>query len=798
MNETTPSPMVLYVAFYTLAIAPHTLDDTGVRTMATLAELKAEFTALTNEDADANNAMEYYKNNLRKNADGIFPDGKCNFRTKETWERLVNAIKANNQPTSTPISEPTVSIDLNSFFDVVEQPTIDTTTSPDVTLIAEATNDVSTSVIQTTDKPLGEDVKIDALRDAKLVEIDVDNSSTYTPLLKVLEHYLIQFYDRENSDHNYYYDANDENNNKLVAFLVPGKKKDTVKAFMPYKDGIKAGLPVYVDDDGDVQTKKNVRINWKGVLLTALNGLPSKLKTQFLNCPIALYKYLSANCPVIPSTSYLVPSYTSVNAIRDVIDTTIATLRNRVSKLQIQMDFWTSDVSKQLELQDIKRKLRLNRRLLTVFAGKRDIAGKLVVAGLADRLAAIPDETKPDELERWFKRFNRQYLFAITANMAMVKKLPVISCLLGTVRDEKWVNLITSFNCELERVTVYDLSVINTKSTFRGIDNAEVKNGVIKAKAGFMGSVLVSQVRERVNTDVGIVRSAITGNVTLIDRKSGKEKSQTTFRKAQPQLNTDGKTLGSLLNLPPTLYRTTRNLYWLLDTTYQGLKYDESSDSYKQANSGLIAAIRVSKNADYGYFNIGELFVNAHGQIAYRLPKKSIAFMLENLAISFDEVAEGLSKLGLWRKSENSTRYFNGVINRSFQMQLSGGQLDILDDRVLYDLGVNIKRFKNESGQGCYTVKSLAYPKYNHVESFVSEDRGESVNIPRKHYTRPSTVGVLQEKHNRAKELLVNRVVELQEQHTKVVVANAHKMQNQTTKIRELERELKLLKSQMK
>lgn len=768
--------------------------------MSTIAQIKAEFTALTGEDATANNAREYYTHNLSDRAyKQSFPNGHVlNFRGKESWEYLISAIKIDaSQSTSTPVPEPTVSIDINSFFDVPLPSNTDTVESSETIPVTATTDDVSTPV-KVASVNLGSDVVITALRDAKLVEVDVNGTGTYTPLQVVLQHYLSVFYERKNPEHNLYYDTSDDNGNKLVAFVVPGKKKAEVKAFMPYSDGIKAGLPLYVDDDGDTQTKKDIRINWKGVLLTALSGLPSKLKTQFLNCPIALYKYLSANCPVIPSSSYTVPSYVSIQAIRDVIDTTIATLRNRVSKLQIQIDFWTSDVSKQLELQDIKRKLRLNRRLLTVFVGKRDIAGKVLIKGLADRLASIPDTDKPDELQHWFKRFNRQYLFAVIANMALVKKLPVISCLLGSVTDEKWVKLITSFNCELERVTVYDLSVINTKSTFRGIDNAEVKNGVIKAKAGFMGSALISQVRERVNTDVGIVRSAITGNVALIDRKSNKEKSQTTFVKSQPQLNTDGKTLGALLNLPPTLYRTTNNLYWLLDTTYQGLKYDESSDSYKQANSGLIAAIRVSKNADYGYFNIGELFINEHGQISYRLPKKSIAFMLENLAISFDEVAEGLSKLGLWRKSENSTRYFNGVINRSFQMQLSGGQLDILDDRVLYDLGVNIKRFKNESGQGCYTVKSLAYPKYNHVESFVTEDKGESVNIPRKHYTRPSTVGVLQEKHNRAKELLVNRIDQLQEQHTKVVVANAHKMQNQTTRIRELERELELLKSQMK
>lgn len=603
--------------------------------------------------------------------------------------------------------------------------------------LPDTTQSVDTTTPQTTDTPLDEDVKIDALKDAKLVLIDVNGTGDYVSLLTVLEHYLVQFYDRENSEHNYYYDVDAGNGEKLVAFLVPGKKKDVVKAFMPYKEGVKHNLELYLDDDGDIQSKKNIRINWKGVLLTAVSALPSKLKQQFLNCPIALYKYLSANCPLIPSSSYLVPSYVSIQAIRDVVKSTIDTLVNRVQKLQIQVDFWKNDQHKQLELVNIKRKLRLNKRLLTVFAGKRDTGGKVLVRGLVDRLAAIPDE--PSQLETWFKRFNRQYLFAVTANMALVKKLPVIPCLLGSVTDEKWVNLITSFQPELERVTQYDLTVINSNAVFRGIDDAEVKNGVIKAKAGFMGSALISQVREKINTDNSSIRSAITGNVTLIDRKNSKEKSQTTFVKKQPQLNTDGKTLGQLLNLPPTLYRTTRNLYWLLDTTYQGCKLVETDKTvtqskktfsnngillnkettlvkeqhYVSGNSGLIAAIRVSKQADFGYFNIGELFVNAHGQIAYRLPKKSLSFVLENLAIEFSELAEGLSKLGLWKKSNmSSTHYFTGVINRTFQRQLQGGQLDILADHVLYDLGVEIKRFKNEKGEGCYSVKRLLYPKY--------------------------------------------------------------------------------------
>jgi hypothetical protein len=712
--------MVMYMAFYTLAIT--TLDDTGVRTMVLTSKL--EFTALTGSEAIATNARNVYQQLSERAINLSFPNGHIlNFRGKDSWEYLTKAIKLDraNQPISTPIADATVSIDIGSFFDVSIQPSIDTTTPQDTLPIIPSNDDVSIPVEQTTVN-LGSDVVITALRDAKLVEIDVDNSGTYTPLPDVLQHHLAAFYERTNRDHNIYYDVDAGNGEKLVAFLVPGKNKAQVKAFMPYKEGVKNNLELYLDDDGDTQSKKNIRINWKGVLLTALSGLPSKLKQQFLNCPIALYKYLSANCPLIPSSTYTVPSYVSIQAIRDVVKTTIDTLVNRVQKLQIQVDFWQNDASKQADLVSIKRKLRLNRRLLTVFAGKRDTAGKVLVAGLVDRLASIPSD-KPSQLEVWSKRFNRQYIYAVTVNMALVKKLPIVPCLLGTLIDDKWCNLIASFKPEVERVTAYDLTVINTNATFRGIDNATIKNGVVKSAAGFMGSVLISQVREKVNSDTGVIRSSITGNITLIDRKSDKEKSQTTFIKGQPQLNSDGKTLGVLLNLPPTLYRTTRNLYWLLDTTYQGLKYDETSDSYKQANSGLIAAIRVSKSPDYGYFSIGELFVNEHGQIAYRLPKKSIVFMLENLSIEFSEVAEGLSKLGLWKKSENSTRYFTGVINRSHQMQLSGGQLDILDDHVLYDLGITIKRFKDDNGKGSYSVKSLAYPKYTYVESFVTEDR---------------------------------------------------------------------------
>ncbi|XWK86611.1 MAG: competence protein CoiA family protein [Phormidium sp.] len=430
--------------------------------------------------------------------------------------------------------------------------------------------------------------------------------------------------------------------------------------------------------------------------------------------------------------SYLVPSYTALQLIKETVDKSIEAITNRVNKLQIQYDFWVNDAAKQKELVVIKRKLRLNKRLLVVFAGKRDIAGKVILPGLITRLEQLP--TNPDELQASFKKLKQQYLYAVKCNMALVKKLDVITCLLNKCNDEKYLNLIASFNPELEQLTQFDLTVINTTSTFRGVDNATVKNGVIKAATGFTGSALITQVREKVNTDTGRIRAnLIPDNVTVIDRKSNKEKSQTTFNKA----------LGNLLNLPPTLYRTTSNLYWLLDTSYQGQELVETNKYtnevkrefkngiavnqttitkreryYKPGNSGLIAAIRVSKNADYGYFSIGELFVNGHGQISYRLPKKSIVFMLENLAIPFDEVAEGLAKLGLWRKSENSTRYFNGVINRSFQNQLVGGQLDILTDAVLYDLGVEIKRFKDEQGKGTYSVKRLLYPKYSSVESF--------------------------------------------------------------------------------
>jgi hypothetical protein len=496
-----------------------------------------------------------------------------------------------------------------------------------------------------------------------------------------------------------------------------------------------------------------------------------------------------------PNT-YLVPSYTALQLIKETVDKNISIYTSKIEKLQIQHDFWCRDTSKQLELIDICRKLRLNKRLLTIFAGKRDIGGKVLVSGLLDKLNNVPSD--PEQLQAWFTKVRQQYIFAIRAAMAQVQKRDVSKCLTGKCVDEKYLKLVSSFNPEVELLTVYDLTVINTKAVFRGVDNAEVKNGVIKAKAGFMGSVLTTQVRDKVNTDVAALRhNLIPENVKVIDRKSNKEKSQTTFKKGQPQLNTDGKTLGALLNLPPTLYRTTRSLYWLLDTTYQGLKYDAESDMYKPGNSGLIAAIRVSKNADYGYFSIGELFVNSFGQIEYRLPKKSLAFMLENLAIPFDEVAEGLFKLGLWRKNENSARYYSGVINRTHQMKLSGGQLDILTHHVLYDLGVEINKFKKDDGSGSYTVKRLLYPKYTSIESFVKEDRGVDVNIPRKHYRKPDSVGVLQEKHNRAKNLLIERIDQLETKHIKEVVAKSHQIQNQTAKIKELERELEALKAKM-
>lgn len=132
--------------------------------------------------------------------------------------------------------------------------------------------------------------------------------------------------------------------------------------------------------------------------------------------------------------SYLVPSYAALTAIRECVDRTIATLVNRIEKLQIKIDFWQNDQSKQNDLIATRKKLRLNKRLLTVFVA------------LEDRLAVIP--TKPDMLQDWFKQFNRQYMFAVKANMAIVQKRNPLPCLLNQVNDDGVV-LRSMFNTQL-------------------------------------------------------------------------------------------------------------------------------------------------------------------------------------------------------------------------------------------------------------------------------------------------------------------------------------------------------------
>lgn len=165
------------------------------------------------------------------------------------------------------------------------------------------------------------------------------------------------------------------------------------------------------------------------------------------------------------------------------------------------------------------------------------------------------------------------------------------------------------------------------------------------------------------------------------------------------------KTLG----IPTTRYRTTTNLYWLLDTIDRGFTYPELRNNVR------IATIRVSKNPTYGYFNIGELFINKRKQIAYRISKSSISFLIENLDITWNEVVDGFTKLGLWYKGITEVKYYNGVINRSHQRKLANGQLDILTDRVLHDLGVEITGSKDEIGSYALT-KNISLPYYTPVE----------------------------------------------------------------------------------
>ena len=697
--------------------------------MSTLQELKTEFTTLTGLQANAATikSVEKYKEII----------GTLSLSSKETWELLVNSLKADIEVdnSSNNLNVSTIAIeDVLSIFDEVNHDDV----------VVEDKQPIN----------LGSDVKVNALSKAKLLEISINNQP-FVPLLDELQLLLETYYDSSNKTHRRF---------------IPKSKDNSI-----------------VSNDEDDDNNVIRLINWKEVAVTATSNAPGFIQKQLLSDPVTLYRYLHKGCPSIPSKCYSVPSEASLKACRDTIHNTINSIKNRIEKLNTQIDFWISDATKANDIKIYQSKsrsqIRLNRRLLSIFI----------------RLEALFNNlpNKVEDLSLVWPKINRQYMYAIKANFAIVKKLSVVKALTNEITDSKFLVLINELSPQLVNSIIYDTTVLNDNSiSFRSADLGTSLDGVISYKVGFTGSAISNEQR------LPIVDSS-----RLIERKK-REKSQSTFGKTIPQANYLGKTLGSLLNLPPTLYKTTRNLYWLFDVSYQGLRLNENGDYIKLDNpSGLIAAIRVSKSADYGYFNIGELYVNKHRQLAWRLPKKSLSFLLENLAISLEEVLEGMFKLGLWikpnKEGELIVPTYSGVVNRSHQRKLKGGQVDLLTDFVLDDLGIKLKRFKNEdNNQGTYVISAIESRHYAYLDSFIkNDDKGIDAFVDRPLTNSRRIMGSIKdEKIEQLKASLLDSGRHYQELDSKIAKSNQlmqekdKQIKNQSALIKQLEHKLKLAK----